>query len=137
MKIFSRSFLILAIVIVLLASIVLLIPKTTASNGIITAEFSEKTVSSGETVYLTVTLKNNLGRDLEGVEISALPVDNSSLVVMNSEQFEDIIGMDEVREFKFPVTVKDDARAGVYSIKINSNLEDFKEIRVPLKVVEK
>jgi len=137
MKIFRRSFLIIAMIIVVFALIALIIPKTGASNGLVTAKFSEKEASSGETVYLTVTLKNTLGRDLEGVEISAVPVDNTSLNVMNSEQFEDVIGIDEVREFKFPVTVNDKARAGVYSVKIDSNLKGFKEIRIPLKVVEK
>ena len=135
-KIFKRSFLILAISLIVIALIALAMPKTGggASNGLIQAKFSQSTATPGETVYLTVTLKNNLGKDLHEVEVKATAIDNESLKVSNSDQFEKVIGMNEVREFKFPVQISKEARAGVYSIEIDSNLKEFKKIRVPIKI---
>lgn len=136
-QVLKKSFLAIAIIIIIISLIFLLLPKSTTSNGLVTASFSKKKASPGETIYLTVNLKNSLGVDLTDVEVDAVPVDNTSLIVANSQQFEDIIGKNEVREFKFPVMINKEARAGVYSIKINSNLKDFKEIRMPIKVIEK
>ena len=135
-KIFRRSFLILAISLIVIALIALTIPKAGGgiSNGLIQAKFNEKTTTPGATVYLTVTLKNSLGKDLHDVEIKATPVDNESLKVYNNDQFEKVIGMNEVREFKFPVEVSKQARDGIYSIEINSNLKEFKKIRVSIEV---
>ena len=134
--VFRRGFMIVAMIVIVLAIVMLSMPRTISGNKTIQAEFKEEVISPGETTLLTVTIKNNLGRDLKDIEVEAIPVDLSSLYIMNGIQIEDVIGKGETREFSFPVTVQDNVRPGVYSVEIDTNIKDQGSLRISIEVEE-
>ena len=134
--VFRKSFMIIAIIVVILSIVMLLMPKSIANNQTVQVEFQEKVISPGETTMLNVIVKNNLGEDLEGIEIEVKAIDESSLIIGNSIQIEEIIGKDETRKFTFPISVYDNVREGTYSVEVSTNIKDNTNLRISIEVEE-
>ena len=134
--VFRKSFMIVGMLVLVLAIIMLLMPRSIANNQVVQVEFQETTISPGETTNLIVTIRNNLANDMEDVEITANPVDKTSLIITKNIQTEEIIGVGEVRKFIFPVSVYDDVREGIYSVEVDTTIKDQSNIRVTIEVEE-
>lgn len=134
--VFRKSFMIVGILVIILAIIMLLMPRSIANNQVFQVEFQEETISPGETTNLIVTIRNKLANDMEDIEITANPVDKTSLIITKNIQTEEMIGIGEVRKFIFPVSVYDKVREGIYSVEVGTNIKNQNSIRITIKVEE-
>ena len=102
--------------------------------GSVKATFSQGSIAQGESVDLTITVTNNLDVDFKDLVVQVRAIDETSISVNDSTQFEDILGIGESRDFVFQVNSAADARDGKYSLEIDVNLPDFEPVRINLEV---
>jgi|GEM_PF-5645505 len=74
-----------------------------------------------QTVTLIVEYKNTLGEDIDEVRIEVEPIAMNKIEVMGEREVtEGRIGMGELRQFQFPINLKNVSRGSTYSVEIRA-----------------
>jgi len=125
-----------AIIIIAVITLYFFLPTLTGPGALTLYLEEEQPVEPNQEVNLIVEYRNTLREDVEEVKIQVEPISKEKIeIIGESEKIESRVGAGQLRQFRFPVNLKNVTRGSTYAIEVSAitTQEEFTE-RISIKI---
>jgi len=127
---------IVAIIAVIAITLYFFLPTLTGPGALTLYLEEEQPVEPNQEVNLIVEYRNTLREDVEEVRIEVEPIAKEKIeIIGENEKIESRVGAGQIRQFRFPVNLKNVTRGSTYAIEVSAVTpqKDFTE-RISIKI---